>query len=146
MAPRLSAYLKSPGEDRSDSTAKRKRALLESFRDTLRNQEIAERLKVSVSTVKACLRELYEGHTVRDHVVCCWPPVEPAQRRFTAGLTHSHHKPLLVDSYAVDGDHPEVRSGHIKIDHKPQWIQAKGFGYVLGCGAIVAREPEQVTR
>ena len=68
MAPRLSACLKSPGEARTDSTAKRKRALLESFRDTLRNQEIAERLKLSVSTVNACLRKLYEEHNVRDRV------------------------------------------------------------------------------
>ena len=32
------------------------------------NQEIAERLKLSVSSVKACLRELYEEHNVRDRV------------------------------------------------------------------------------
>jgi len=133
----------SPGEARSDSTAERKRAPLESFRDTLRNQEIAKRLKLSVSTVNACLRELYEEHTFRDRVVCCGPSVQPAQRRFTAGFTHSHYKPLLVDSYAVAGDDPEVRSGHVKIDHRPIGIQSEGFGYVLGCGAIVAREPEQ---
>lgn len=63
------AFLKSPAESRAsrqDPNTERKRILLESLRQNLSNQEIAERLKLSVSSVKACLRDLYEEHQVKD--------------------------------------------------------------------------------
>lgn len=60
------AFLKSPSQNRPDPSSERKRLLLESLRDNLSNQEMAERLQLSVSSVKACLRELYEEHHVKD--------------------------------------------------------------------------------
>ncbi|ODT78026.1 hypothetical protein ABS71_02155 [bacterium SCN 62-11] len=60
------AFLKSPAEVRSDSSSERKRILLESLRNNLSNQEIADRLKLSVSSIKTYLRELYEEHHVKD--------------------------------------------------------------------------------
>ncbi|MBS2036932.1 response regulator transcription factor [bacterium] len=62
------AFLSSPEgpKIRQDSASQRKRLLLEFLRENLSNQQMAERLKLSVSSVKACLRELYEEHQVRD--------------------------------------------------------------------------------
>jgi len=56
------AFLRSEKRPNTD----RKKLLLESLRENLSNQEIADRLKLSVSSVKACLRELYEEHHVKD--------------------------------------------------------------------------------
>lgn len=63
------AFLKSPPEarhSRQESLTGRKRMLLDSLRANLSNQEMAERLNLSVSSVKACLRELYEEYQVKD--------------------------------------------------------------------------------
>lgn len=60
------AFLKSPAEVRPDSNTERKRILLECLRENLSNQQMADRLKLSLSSVKASLRELYEEHHVKD--------------------------------------------------------------------------------
>ena len=60
------AFLKTPTEARLDPNSERKRILLECLRANLSNQQMAERLKLSVSSVKAGLRELYEEYQVKD--------------------------------------------------------------------------------
>ena len=60
-------FLNSPAEvARPDPTTERKRILIESLRENLSNQEMADRLKLSVSSVKAGLRELFEEYRVKD--------------------------------------------------------------------------------
>lgn len=60
------AYLKSPPTLRRDPNTERKRTLLDFLHQNLSNQEMAERLNLSLSSVKASLRELYEEHNVKD--------------------------------------------------------------------------------
>lgn len=67
LDPRLAeAFLKSAAAPSPGHGVERKRILLECLRQNLSNQEMAERLKLSLSSVKACLRELYEEHQVKD--------------------------------------------------------------------------------